>query len=48
MKNLAKIKKETEVKILELRHERKNIISNFKKKAEEVKISQIKNSILNK
>lgn len=48
MKNISEIKNEAEVKISELRRKRKGVISNFRKKAEETKINQIKNSIFNK
>jgi|JI10StandDraft_1071094.scaffolds.fasta_scaffold14626_5 hypothetical protein len=48
MKKNSEIKKETELKISELRNKRKIVISNFRKKAEETKISQIKDSIFNK
>lgn len=44
---LSKIKKELESKFLELRLKRRNIISKFKKKLEEEKIKQIRNSVLN-
>jgi len=47
MKDLIKIKKDTEIKISELRHKRKDIVNNFRKKTEEIKINQIKKSILN-
>jgi hypothetical protein len=45
---ISELKKEMETKLAELRLKRKNIIARFKKKLEEAKIEQIKNSILNK
>lgn len=42
------LKKDLQIKLSELRTRRKSIIANFKKKLEETKIEQIKNSILNK
>jgi len=48
MKNISEIKKESESKISLLRKKRKVIITSFKKTIEEVKINQIKDSILNK
>lgn len=45
---VSEIKKEMEIKLKELRLKRKNIIASFKKKLENAKIEQIKNSILNK
>ena len=45
---ISEIKKEMEIKLAELRLKRKSIILRFKKKLEEAKIEQIKNSILNK
>jgi hypothetical protein len=46
--DIAKIKRETEAKFSELRLKRKSIATKFKKKLEEEKINQIKNSILDK
>jgi len=45
---ISEIKKELQIKLSELRLKRKAIISSFKKKLEQAKIGQIKNSILNK
>ena len=45
---ISEIKKEMEMKLSELRFKRKNIIAQFKKKLEEAKIEQIKNSLLKK
>ena len=42
------LKKDLDIKLAELRKKRKAVITNFKKKVEEAKIEQIKNSILNK
>lgn len=47
-KNISELKKEMETKLLELRAKRKGIVSGFKRKLEEAKIEQIRNSILNK
>lgn len=47
-KQIYEIKKEMELKLAELHLKRKNIITQFKKRIEKVKIDQIKNSILNK
>jgi len=46
--SIAKIKKEMEIKLTELRLKRKSIINQFKKRIEKEKIDQIKNSILSK
>ena len=46
--SIAKIKKEMEIKLTELRLKRKSIITKFKKRIEKDKIDQIKNSILSK
>jgi len=46
--SITKIKKEMEIKFTDLRLKRKNITTKFKKKLEEEKINQIKNSILGK
>ena len=48
MKNISEIKKESESKISKLQKKRKLIIGIFKKTIEEVKINQIRDSILNK
>ncbi len=45
---ISEIKKEMEIKLAELRLKRKNIIASFKKRLEEEKIKQIRNSILGK
>jgi hypothetical protein len=45
---ISEIKKELDIKLSELRLKRKAIIINFKKKLEEVKVEQIKNSISSK
>lgn len=45
---ISEIKKEMETRLTELRLKRKNIIAKFKKKLEEAKIEQIRNSILGK
>lgn len=45
---ISEIKKELQIKLSEFRLKRKVIISSFKKKLEQAKIEQIKNSILNK
>ncbi len=42
------LKKDLQTKLSELRKKRKTVIANFKKKVEESKIEQIRNSILNK
>lgn len=46
--HMSDIKNSVQVKFLELRAKRKGVILNFRKKLEEVKIKQIKDSILNK
>ncbi len=49
MKNkISEIKKEMEIKLAELRLKRKNIVILFKKKLEEAKIEEIRNSIIDK
>jgi len=48
IKKISEIKKEMEIKLSELRMKRKNVITKFKKKLEEAKIEQIRNSILEK
>jgi len=48
MKKISEVKKEVEIKISELRRRRKVVIGGFRKKVEETKINQIKNSIFNK
>ena len=49
MKNkINEIKKEMELKISELRLKRRNTITRFKKKLEEAKIEEIRNSIIDK
>lgn len=45
---ISEIKKELQIKLSELRLKRKNIVARFKKKLEEAKIEQLKNSILKK
>jgi len=45
---ISELKKEMETKLYELRLRRKNIIARFKKKLEEVKIEEIKKSLLGK
>lgn len=47
-KRISDIKDNIKKKLLELRMKRKSLVGNFRKKVEEVKIEQIKNSILNK
>jgi hypothetical protein len=47
-KSIFEIKKETEKKFAELRVKRKGVVSNFKKKLEEIKIERIRKSILGK
>lgn len=44
---ISEIKRNTELKLVKLRLKRKQVISQFKRKLEEEKIQQIKNSILN-
>jgi len=46
--HLSDLKKNVDIKLSELRTKRKGVVGNFKKKLEEAKIEQIKNSILNK
>ncbi len=46
--HLSDMKKNVDIKLSELRTKRKGVVGNFKKKLEEAKIEQIKNSILNK
>ncbi len=46
--SIPNIKKNVDIKLSELRIKRKGVIFSFKKKLEEAKIDQIKNSILNK
>ncbi len=48
MNKFVKVKKETEIKFLELRFKRSSIIDKFKKKLEKEKINEIMNSILDK
>ena len=48
MKNISEIKKEIISKISELRRRRKAVVDNFRKRAEEAKINQIRNSIFDK
>ncbi len=45
---ISEVKEKVEKKLLELRLKRKSLVGNFRKKVEETKIEQIKNSILNK
>lgn len=45
---ISEVKEKLEKKLLELRIKRKNLVGNFRKKVEETKIEQIRNSILNK
>lgn len=47
-KPISEIKKQAEQKILELRIRRKGIVSDFKKKLEDIKIEKIRNDILGK
>lgn len=47
-KRISDIKDNIEKKLFELRMKRKSVVGNFRKKVEEAKIEQIKNSILNK
>ncbi len=47
-KSISEIKKEMEAELTELRLKRKNVIAQFKKKLEQEKIKQIRNSILDK
>lgn len=48
MQNRTDLKKDIQVKFSELRAKRKGIIANFRKKIEEARIEQIKNSIFKK
>ncbi len=46
--SISDLKKNVTIKLSELRTKRKGVVGNFKKKLEEAKIEQIKNSIFNK
>ncbi len=45
---ISDLKKSVQTKLSELRTKRKGVVGSFRKKLEEAKIEQIKNSILNK